>query len=89
MIVAPSVPHTTSLQKAVAASRNPAASGAGRAVSATSPKKDSTLKAMSSVRPGGTSPMKVQGSASAGPLPSDSASGCAATKASRRAAAPG
>ena len=35
----------------MAASRKPAASGAGKAVSATSPKKDSTLKQMSSVRP--------------------------------------
>ncbi len=33
--------------------------------------------------------MKVQGSASAGPLPSRSASGCAATKASQRARRPG
>ena len=67
MMVAPSVPQTTSLQKAVAASTKAAGDGAVRAVSATCPKKDSTLKQMSSVCPGGTPRMKVQGSASSGP----------------------
>ena len=40
---------------------------------------------MSSVCPAGTLRMKVQGSASAGPRPSSSASGCAVANASRRA----
>ena len=75
MRVAPRVPHTTSLQNAVAASTKAAADGAVSAVSATSPKNDSTLKQMSSVRPGGTPGMKVHGSVSAGPVPNSSASG--------------
>ena len=83
------MPQRTSLQNAVAASTKAASSDAGKAVSATCPKNDSTLKQMSSVRPGGTLAMKVQGSASGGPAPSSSASGWAATKASRRTAAPG
>ncbi len=37
MMVAPSVPHSTSLQNAVAASTKAATEGAGSAVSATSP----------------------------------------------------
>src|ERR1700722_6366523 len=74
-MVQPSVPHTTSLQKATAASTKAAGSGAVRAVSASSPKNDSTLKQMSSVWPGGTSRMNVQGSASAGPRPGSLAPG--------------
>ena len=89
MMVAPSVPQTTSLQNAVAASTKAAGEGAVRAVSATSPQNDSTLKQMSPVCPGGTPRMNVQGSASSGPRPYSSASGWAATKASRRSAAPG
>ena len=89
MTVAPSVPQTTSLQKAVAASTKDATEGAVRAVSASSPQKDSTLKQMSSARPGGTPRMNVHGRASSGPLPSSSASGWSATKASRRSPAPG
>ena len=50
---APRVPQTTSLQKSVAASTKAAAEGAVRAVSATCPKNDSTLKQMSPVCPGG------------------------------------
>ena len=49
MTVAPRVPQTTSLQKAVAASTKAAGDGAVRAVSATCPKNDSTLKQMSAV----------------------------------------
>ena len=89
MMVAPSVPHTTSLQKAVAASTKAAGDGAVSAVSATCPKNDSTLKQMSPVCPGGTPRMNVHGNASPGPLPYSSASGWAATKASRRRRRPG
>ena len=89
MMVAPRVPQTTSLQKAVAASTKAAGDGAVRAVSATCPKNDSTLKQMSPVWPGGTPRMNVQGSASSGPPPYSSASGWAARKASRRSPAPG
>ena len=52
-MVAPSVPHTTSLQNSWRRRRSAATEGAVSAVSATSPQNDSTLKQMSSVRPGG------------------------------------
>jgi len=88
-MVADNEPHKVSLQKSVAAPMKAAGEGAVSAVSATSPKNDSTLKQMSSVCPGGTPGMKVQGSASSGPLPYDSASGWALVNASRRVRAPG
>ena len=63
------MPQSTSLANSVAASTKAAADGAVSAVSATSPKNDSTLKQMSSIRPGGTPGITVHGSASGGPEP--------------------